>query len=142
MTGVQTCALPIWTRNYDATTGILTVTMNMTGATFTATECQPASFCTNTSGSCSCALKITDPTYTPSIYKQCQTACSEWAVKDIACPDAGCYGFGVTLPDAFSNANHVPPPSPIVLSQHFGMERRVCDRRQEQRRVRIYDVAE
>jgi hypothetical protein len=109
-----------WTRNYDATNGILTVTMNMTGADFTATECQPASFCSMASGSCGCALKATDPTYTPSIYKQCQTACSEWAVKDIACPDAGCYGFGVTMPSAFSNAAHLTPPAPTCFPNTSG----------------------
>jgi hypothetical protein len=104
-----------WTKNYDPTTGILTITMNMASADFAATECQPASFCTMTSGSCGCSLKSTDATYTPSIFKQCQTACSEWAVKDIACPDAGCYGFGVTMPSAFSNATHLTPPAPTCF---------------------------
>ena len=106
-----------WTKNYDATTGILTVTMNMTAADFTATECQPITFCKPGAqpGSCSCNLKTTDPTYTPSIAAQCSTACSEWAVKDIACPDAGCYGFGVTMPSAFSNATHVTPPTPACF---------------------------
>ena len=50
-----------WTKNYDATTGILTITMNMAGADFTATECQPASFCTMTGGSCGCSLTTIRP---------------------------------------------------------------------------------
>src|SRR5215471_17872598 len=94
-----------WTQNYNATTGLLTVTMSLAGMDFSAPSalCQPANFCTGTANSCSCALKTTDPTYTPSIFAQCQAACSTWAVKDLDCPDAGCYGFSVTLPSSFSN---------------------------------------
>jgi hypothetical protein len=103
-----------WTQNYNSTTGILTVTMNLTGLDFSAPSalCQPANFCTGTASSCSCALQTTDPTYTPSIFAQCQAACSTWAVKDLDCPDAGCYGFSVTMPGTFNNANHVTAPAP------------------------------
>lgn len=102
-----------WTKIYDPTSGILSVTMNLTNADFTTTTlCQPSNFCTGNASSCSCALKPTDPNYTPSILAQCQAACSTWAVKDIDCPDAGCYGFGVTLPSNFSYAQHITPPAP------------------------------
>jgi hypothetical protein len=103
-----------WTQNYNATTGVLTVSMNLAGMDFSAPSafCQPSNFCTGTASSCSCALKPTDPTYTPSIFAQCQAACSTWSVKDLDCPDAGCYGFSVTLPSSFSNATHITPPTP------------------------------
>lgn len=103
-----------WTRTYDKTSGILSVTMNLNSMDFTATtgQCKPANFCTGNATACSCALKPTDPTYTPSIYAQCQQACSVWAVKDVDCPDAGCYGFSVIMPSAFSNATHLTPPAP------------------------------
>src|SRR5215472_5951991 len=74
--------------------------------------CQPSNFCTGNTNSCSCALTPTDPTYTPGIFAQCQAACSTWAVKDLDCPDAGCYGFGVTFPSTFNNTTHITPPSP------------------------------
>lgn len=101
-----------WTKTYDPTTGIASITMNLANLDFTSTQCRPANFCTGNSSSCSCALKTTDPTYTPSIFAQCQAACSTWAVKDVNCPDAGCYGFGVALPSRFSYTQHVTPPAP------------------------------
>ena len=106
-----------WTRTYNKTTGMLSVTMNLTNADFSATTlCQPKNFCTGTASSCGCALKPTDPTYTASIFTQCQAACSQWAAKDLDCPDAGCYGFGVNLPENFSYAQHITPPAPSCFS--------------------------
>lgn len=108
-------ALPSgWIKDYDPNTGIASITIDLTHISFPDTTilCKPASFCTGDSKSCSCALKDTDPTYTPSIFAQCQAACSNWAAKDLDCPDNGCYGFGVNMPDIFSNETHVTPPAP------------------------------
>ncbi len=109
-----------WTKTYNATTGIATVTMNLANLDFAATssQCQPANFCTGTANSCNCALKTTDPTYTASIFAQCQAACSTWAVKDIDCPDSGCYGFGLTMPSIFSNITHITPPTPSCFANN------------------------
>jgi hypothetical protein len=106
-----------WTRTYNPTTGIVKITMNLTNADFTETFlCAPKNFCTGDSTSCGCALKPTDPTYTPSIFAQCQAACSQWATKDLDCPDAGCYGFGVNLTENFTYQQHITPPAPSCFS--------------------------
>ncbi len=102
-----------WTKIYDPTSGMLSVTMNLANADFTTTSlCQPSNFCAGNASSCGCKLKPTDPTYTASIFAQCQGACSTWAVKDLDCPDAGCYGFSVALPSTFTYAQHITPPAP------------------------------
>ena len=50
-------------------------------------------YCAWNGSSCGCAIKSNDP--------ECDNACSNWAGKDINCPDGGCYGFGFKLPDSF-----------------------------------------
>jgi len=108
-----------WTKTYDPPSGIVSVTMDFSDTAIKstpATQCQPVNFCTGNGNSCKCKLTTSDPTHTPSIKAQCDAACGTWAVKDVDCPDAGCYGFSVTLPQAFQDtiANaKVPNPVPF-----------------------------
>ncbi|MGO9517967.1 MAG: hypothetical protein ACLPND_13050 [Candidatus Korobacteraceae bacterium] len=71
-------------------------------------HCAPASFCTWTgdekTGSCGCAHGAEDG--------ECENACKNWAVKDVNCPEGGCYGFEFKLPDDFkANNQGTPDPS-------------------------------
>lgn len=52
------------------------------------------------------------------MFAQCHAACSTWAVKDIDCPDAGCYGFAVAMPTTFSNMTHITPPAPSCFANN------------------------
>ena len=101
-----------WTKDYNGATGILTVTMDLTAANDFAPSCAPTNFCSIQNGQCGCSLQKTDPVYTESIKAQCDKACSNWAGKDVDCPPAGCYGFGVDFSKTkFTNAQHVDPPA-------------------------------
>lgn len=116
-----------WCYDYDATSGVLSVTMNMGFSEFKQDyakaieeHCQPQSYCSwnGTSKSCGCALKSSDPGY-----NECQNACSNWATKSIDCPwdsttgTGGCYGFGVALQDGFV-ANDQPAPTGSCLTNN------------------------
>ena len=117
---------------------MLTVTMDLADANFSTTSlCARANFCTGNASSCSCALKPTDPTYTPSIFAQCQAACSTWAVKDLDCPDAGCFGFGVDLSQTTFNQNtaHLTPAEAVVLPGRFQVECRFRAAQRQQWRM-------
>ena len=93
---------------YDPTTGIETITVDMNGyADFLtdfnlskSNECAPASFCKPVGESpnttCTCQLSNTDP-----LFNDCQSVCTNWANKDVPCPDGKCFGFAVTLSDKF-----------------------------------------
>lgn len=105
-----------WHKSYDATTGILTVTMDMSAGDFP-TEyakektnlCQPAGYCAADSSSpngCGCSANYAGD---PLEKKNCQAICSKWAGNDPPCPDGGCYGIAVTLPPSFMAGNHVRP---------------------------------
>jgi hypothetical protein len=102
-----------WTRQYNAATGILTVTMDMAFTDFeqayansSADNCQPSSFCTWNAqqGQCGCALQPGDYLYAECSEKNSagQDAICSWAVKDFECPSGGCFGFAVTLPASFA----------------------------------------
>jgi hypothetical protein len=90
---------------YDAASGLLTVTVDMSFSEFQsqynatkARKCAPKSFCSlNSAGECGSSLDPADPLYTEST-----AVCSRWAGKDIDCPADGCYAFGVTLPQGFT----------------------------------------
>ena len=119
-----------WCYDYDSTTGVLTVSMNMNFSEFkqnyaeaVAEHCQPSSYCSwnGSNKSCGCALPSGDPRY-----GECQNACSNWAGKSIDCPwdstDFGsptgaCYGFGVKLPSTFE-ANDQAAPTGTCLSDN------------------------
>jgi hypothetical protein len=118
-------ALPgAWTTLYDSTTGILSITMDMSISSFQtdytqelASQCGPSSFCALKDNTCGCNLtdNLNDP-YQHDLYQQCKADQSglspicKFAQKDEKCPAGGCYGFAVTLAPDFSNATSVPPP--------------------------------
>jgi len=89
-----------WTMN--VTNGILEVDLDMSSdklPTFAdeynmakQNHCAPATYCTWSNGSCGCAHEND---------AECTNACSNWAGKDINCPEKGCYGFEFTLDRTF-----------------------------------------
>ncbi len=96
---------PTWSKKYDSKTGMLTVTMDMSFDDFKTnydnvaqSKCQPETFCSWNSGAgtCGCALDKSN-----GLYGQCQAVCSKWTGKDVQCPEGGCYGFGVKLPNTW-----------------------------------------
>jgi hypothetical protein len=104
-----------WMKSYDASTGVLTVTMDMSFPDFKAQydavaqqHCQPQSFCSwkPATNSCASSLPSTDPLANDS-----QSICSKWPVKDVDCPASGCFGFGVKLPAGFATGSkpNLPP---------------------------------
>jgi hypothetical protein len=105
---------------YDPNTGIETITVDMNGyADFLtdfnlskSNECAPASFCAPVGESpnttCTCQLSNTDP-----LFNDCQSVCTNWANKDVPCPDGKCFGFAVTLSDKFDTIpKSEPRPQP------------------------------
>ena len=120
-----------WTRTYDSTSGLLTVTTDMSGfsdligyyppmaASAKTGLCQPSTFCSwNASGnSCGCSANSLDyPILTtdPNFWNECDSVCQTWAVKDLDCPTGGCYGFSVTFPAGFNatpSTNPLPTPN-------------------------------
>jgi hypothetical protein len=116
-----------WTRDYDGTTGVLTVKMNMGFPEFQmqydaarSKDCQPQSFCSlDTGNNCGCSLDSTD-----GLYKDCQRVCANWAGKDVDCPEGGCYGFAVTLPAGFTTGKkaNLPPTPKCVTKRDKGFD--------------------
>lgn len=129
-------ALPAgWDSKYDADTGWLTLTVNMSSLAdqFDLTknvpgtevplgqkQCQPSSMCKwkvdGKNDTCQCS--ITDPTN--YLYDECHEknadgndAICSWSTKDLDCPAQGCPGlqitFGIYAPDDAPN-HHRPPP--------------------------------
>ena len=95
----------------DYTNGVLTVTLDMSAAplnfktnydTTRKQSCLPESFCSPSGEGdqlqckCSDQLKTSDPQLFAECQKDNDAICS-WAVKDVDCPDGGCYGFAVKL---------------------------------------------
>jgi hypothetical protein len=120
-----------WVKDYDSTTGILTVTVDMKvfESEFTEVEedfCQPASFCTLSANGCGCSDDLTGDLKT-----QCVDGniCGRWAGKDIDCPSGGCPGFSFKLPsgqDGFvadDKGNTLQPaghrPDPVCFPQEL-----------------------
>jgi hypothetical protein len=117
-----------WLKNPTVTNGVLTVTLDLSGH---ATElsptlpasglCKPSSFCTFQDNTCKCnasaddyPLIMTDPTFKA----ECDAVCGTWAVKDLDCPDSGCFGFTVKMADDFTYFNQAPPvPLPTPDAQ-------------------------
>jgi hypothetical protein len=108
---------PDWitAKSYDPTSGVLSVTIDLSGQTSVFTEsmtdsCQPSSYCSvHANGSCGCAANssCTD-----------DSVCS-WGPKQIDCPTDGCFGFSVTLPSSFQTAaseTPIAPPQPVLFS--------------------------
>jgi len=90
---------------YDPSTGIETITVDMNGYaefltdfnTSKAKECAPASFCAPENNVCKCQLDKLDP-----LLNDCQSVCTNWANKDVPCPNGKCFGFSVTLSPDFA----------------------------------------
>lgn len=104
-----------WTKVYNPSTGVLTVTMDMSFSDFKAQynavaqqHCQPRSFCSwnPSTNSCGSSLSATDPLAGDS-----QSICSRWPVKDVDCPSNGCFGFAVRLSAGFTTGvkPNLPP---------------------------------
>ena len=100
----------ITNKQYDTTTGVLTVTVDLgQQASVFATDkpkfCQPTTYC-SIQGDGSCGHKNADDTVDTSV-------CS-WSNKEIDCPIAGCFGFAITMPTSFIAAKQTDlPPAPI-----------------------------
>jgi hypothetical protein len=103
---------------YDPNTGIETIIVDMNGyQTFLddfnaskSAECAPANFCKSVSGTCTCQLSSMDP-----LFSDCQSVCTNWANKDVVCPNGKCFGFSVTLSDKFEtipSGQARPQPTP------------------------------
>ena len=118
-----------WSKDFDPSTGLLTVTMDMTklADSFNPEKsglCQPHSFCDwkgmGAARACTCQVKATDPLAlnNPGFLQDCQSACSNWATKDLDCPVGGCFGFAVTLPATF-NIDTPPSPDPKPAPKCF-----------------------
>lgn len=86
-------------QGYSSTTGILTVSIDLTGygSEFTSDKhnfCEPPTYCSWNKETSQCGC-LTGSNCTDG-------AVCAWAVKDIDCPTLGCFGFGVTFPAGFS----------------------------------------
>lgn len=110
---------PTWaTPDYDENTGILTVKVNFSGVNELKPSpaqglCQPHTFCcpsldgqtcaeakeASSANSCVGALKESDPLVlaNPKMKDEADKICRTWAMKDLDCPAAGCFGFSFTL---------------------------------------------
>jgi hypothetical protein len=112
---------------YDSTTGILTVTMDMSRFPGFATQyaaeqknqCQPATFCQwidspeTGEDNCQCADSLFSPPTSTFQTAECTKAngICHWGSEDVSCPKGGCYGFGVKLSENFVTSDN--PPSPV-----------------------------
>ena len=108
-----------WGRSYDAATGVLTVTMNMSFPEFATAykgafkeNCQPSSFCTwtegKTGGACGCNPTGPFASLCADKNKAGEDVCA-WSQKDVDCPTGGCYGIGFKTGATFV---YDPPVSP------------------------------
>jgi hypothetical protein len=113
-------ALPFITvaaSDYNATTGILTVHVDVTGygTEFTNDRknfCAPPTYCqwsgSDDTGQCGCK---------PGTDCKDNSVCA-WGPKDTDCPTVGCFGFGIKFPDQFANGPKPGvPPAPKLFSQ-------------------------
>ena len=113
---------------YNGTTGVLSVTMDMSKFPNFATEfagekenqCQPKTFCKWVANpmagedNCQCADSIFSPPTSSFQAAECSKTkgiCS-WSTKDTDCPLGGCYGFGVKLTGDFQTSDSPPAPAP------------------------------
>ena len=103
---------------YDAASGLLTVTVDMGFAEFQnnydamrQAKCAPVNFCTwnGQAQSCGSSLPANDP-----LFEESNQVCSKWTAKDVDCPQGGCYAFGITLPAGFTAGPKAGmPPAPV-----------------------------
>jgi G8 domain len=109
-------------KTYDPKTGLLTVTIDLgqQGNEFATDReqfCQPTSYCSYNKATKTCGCNPNNPAC-----KKADMVCS-WGVRDIDCPIAGCFGFAITMPDAFV-ATKQPglPPVPIRFTGDPGSD--------------------
>jgi cell migration-inducing and hyaluronan-binding protein len=121
-----------WTRSYSSTTGMLTVTVDMSLSNFVTDynnsiqgRCQPLSMCKWVSmpaagaSQCQCNTGSTLGGYLPLDCSANTSGICKWAIEDIDYPDNGAYGFSFTLPDNFAyGAQPVPSPSCLTLANN------------------------
>ena len=113
---------------FDSSTGVLTVTVDMSvfAADFkkgVKESCGPPSFCQwqtdsdpkNTDGG-KCVAKIYDKGKNLIGYQLDDAAC-QWSVKAAECPSGGCPGFQVDFPDGFTADGQNPRPTPVKFSE-------------------------
>ncbi|MFD2054083.1 hypothetical protein ACFSQT_13550 [Mesorhizobium calcicola] len=94
--------------------GVLTVETNFNGLSELDPRgpenglCGPATFCGwQADGTCGSKLAAADPgkdpllVADPALAKEADAVCRAWAVKDLDCPAAGCFGFSFKLPAGF-----------------------------------------
>jgi G8 domain-containing protein len=105
-----------WTRSYNASTGVVTVTMDMSFSGFAPLyeagrqgRCRPASFCTWDTTASACVGTAAAKADVPDADAVCA-----WATKDVDCPQGGCFGFGVAMSDSFTyDTDQRPAPTPF-----------------------------
>jgi hypothetical protein len=100
--------------SYDSTTGLATVTVDLSGATDLepanrSALCQPTTYCAWNSSTNSCGCKTGSGCTDDQV-------CS-YATKDIDCPADGCYGFDLRMPSSFTTgAQPNLPPTPVLFT--------------------------
>jgi len=110
-----------------ATEGILTVKINFADVTEVDPTpdklCQPRTFCAPSTDKAQCvsAVSDTDPLLkaNPKLKEDISAACKIWAVKDLDCPKAGCFGFSFTLPKGFVAKDQYQRPDPEPFPKPF-----------------------
>jgi len=129
--GFNTWASTGWDRKYDNSTGILTVTVNMSNfeTNFDNAKeesCKPSSFCQFTSGKCQCSSILQSEN--PELYAECQRIdICRWSGNDPDCPVFNgkplCLGFGITMPNSFSadDQEHRPTPTPFPKDNNWNV---------------------
>jgi hypothetical protein len=118
-----------WLKKKDIVNGLLTIEVDFTGVdelkpSAANGSCKPATFCEAKGDSCGCKLDPNDPMLlaNPGLRASCERSCSHWAMKDLDCPEKGCFAVGIKLASDFV-ANDIlrrpqpdPFPGPTVMS--------------------------
>ncbi len=121
---------------YNATTGILTVTIDLSTITTIGgkslkalfkdarkNNCKPATYCTwdggsdSDAGTCKDLLPLSNAEPNAEPGAKTDTVC-RWGAIDVDCPDGGCIGIGFKTADTFKNSDDAgfappTPPTPI-----------------------------
>jgi cell migration-inducing and hyaluronan-binding protein len=123
-----------WKVENDATPGVVDVTVDFTQidskdgnldpkklsdkADVKDETCHPHSYCMKSEGAdptCGCNTAKLGPLalLNPNYAKVCDNVCKTWAVRDIDCPNEGCFGFKFTLPtEGFEAKDQLVRPEP------------------------------
>ncbi len=117
----------MWFKAYNPTTGMLTVTIDMSLKKFSDDytnsiqgRCLPLSMC-KWNGTAApadrCTCNTDSTAYLPQDCKDNPTGICKWAIEDIDYPDGGAYGFSFTLPDeTIFKYEHQPVPNQACLT--------------------------